>query len=73
LDILINFKKLEGHTKGVTRLTLIPDNQLVSCSLDNTIRVWDLNRGIEINKLEGHTDAVECLVLIPNNQITSSS
>jgi len=46
---------------------------LASGSFDNTIRIWDFNKGIEINKLEVHTGTVLCLVVLPNNQLASGS
>lgn len=37
---------LEGHERGVTSLAYSPtDKNLVSVSLDSTIRVWDVTRG----------------------------
>jgi WD40 repeat protein len=35
---------------------------LYSCTCENTIRVWDYNRGIRTATLQGHTDVVNCLV-----------
>jgi WD40 repeat protein len=36
-----------------------PDGtKIVSCSNDNTVRVWDVSRGECINTLTGHKDEV---------------
>jgi WD40 repeat protein len=36
-----------------------PDGtKVVSCSNDNTVRVWDVSRGKCINTLTGHDDGV---------------
>jgi hypothetical protein len=38
---------LEGHTDSVTGLALTPDGSyVVSCSLDGTVRVWDIRSGV---------------------------
>ena len=41
--------KLEGHTGGIKQVMYSPDNkQLLSCSDDKTVRVWDTANGAEI-------------------------
>ena len=41
--------KFEGHTGGIKQVMYTPDNkQLVSCSDDKTVRVWDTATGGEI-------------------------
>ena len=41
--------KFEGHTGGIKQVMYTPDNkQLVSCSDDKTVRVWDTATGWEI-------------------------
>ncbi len=69
-------KTLDNHQSGsIHSLDLNPfqSNLLASGSHDNTIRIWDVNKGKELNKLEGHTNEVRCLVLLPNNQLASGS
>ena len=46
---------LEGHGDEVTALAVTPDGRrAVSGSCDNTLKVWDLERGAELATLEGH-------------------
>jgi small GTP-binding protein len=48
-----------GHTEAIMSIAWNHDgNQAVTCSLDNTIRVINLETGICTHVLEGHTDSV---------------
>ena len=51
-------RTLEGHTDWVINMVVYQD-KLISCSYDNTIKIWDLNLEGEdtkpIRTLEGHT------------------
>jgi len=62
---------LEGHTDSVFSVLFHPNNPniLVSCSLDGTIRVWDLSNqdGREIRVLRGHTEGVVSVIFHPAN------
>jgi WD40 repeat protein len=50
---------LEGHTDSVRAVALTADGKrAVSCSNDNTLRVWDLERNQPLRVLEGHTKSV---------------
>jgi WD40 repeat protein len=48
---------LEGHTERVTSLAVALDGRLVSASADS-IRVWDLTRGVALRTIEGSGDIV---------------
>ena len=40
-------------------MAVTPDGKrAASASKDNTLKVWDLDRGIELRTLEGHSDSV---------------
>jgi WD40 repeat protein len=46
-------RRLAGHTDLVTGLAFSPDNKtLVTCSQDNTLRVWDVETGKQARKIE---------------------
>jgi WD40 repeat protein len=56
-------KKIYKHDKSVLSLLLVPDkNWLVSASLDNTVRIWDLSKEELVTKLQVK-NAVKDLVL----------
>ena len=54
---------LEGHTSGITDITVTPDgSRVVSSSEDNTLRVWDLDSGAEIARFSGEGSMYACAV-----------
>ncbi|KAF2290376.1 hypothetical protein GH714_012457 [Hevea brasiliensis] len=62
---------LKGHTTAVICLT-IGKNRLCSGSMDNTIRVWDLNTLQCIHTLSGHNDVVTSLICWDQPLLTCS-
>jgi COMPASS component SWD3 len=39
-------KEFNGHTEGVVSIALINnEKELISCSMDSTIRIWDIETG----------------------------
>ena len=46
-----NYKTLEGHEHEVSGLAFAPGEYLLSCSRDQTIRIWDTSTGMCITKL----------------------
>ena len=64
-------KVLSGHTYVIFSLKFI-DHYLVSSALDNTIKIWDLEKGIEIRTLIGHLNWVTDLA-VNNKYIVSAS
>jgi len=49
------------------------NDQLLSCSEDLTIRLWDLNTGLEIKQFKGHTNWVYSLCKVDKNLFVSGS
>jgi small GTP-binding protein len=65
---------LRGHEKYVYRMALSPDGRiLASPSQDQTVRIWDINRGTLLRTIEGHTTPV-CVAWSPdpNNPVLAS-
>lgn len=57
-----NLKTLNAHTDIITALDFdAPFGTMVTASLDDTVKVWDLNLGRCMGFLEGHTASVRCL------------
>jgi division protein 1 len=55
-------KELPAHADIITALDFdAPWGTLVTASLDDTVRVWDLDAGRCIGMLEGHLSSVRCL------------
>ena len=44
---------MTGHSESIMSLTQMSQNEIVSASVDNTLRVWDLNKLQEENVLQG--------------------
>ena len=56
----LEIQKLEGHTSWVSVVAFSQDGMLLASALDNeTVRLWNLTTGQEIQKLEelGYYDA----------------
>ena len=55
-------KVLEGHTGIVRQLLIVGNNELWSCSDDNSIRVWSLTTLECLKVLEDHKHAINCIL-----------
>ncbi|KAG8813182.1 hypothetical protein FRC19_002623, partial [Serendipita sp. 401] len=67
---------LTGHTGEVLGIAYSPDGRrIISCSSDNTIRIWDAETGAAVGEpLEGHTSSVLGVAYSPDGlRITSGS
>jgi len=59
-------KTLEGHKDGVLTLAFSPCGKfLATAGEDNTIRLWDIPDGIEIQSLEGHEGDIRAVAFNP--------
>jgi len=52
---------LDGHTNGVNKVAWSGGNfhLLASCSMDKTVRLWNISQGSELSCLSHHTEAVK--------------
>ncbi len=66
---------LEGHEGWVTSITYSPDgNQLVSGSMDQTVRIWDVEKHTQLRVLGKHISSVKSVCYHPGgHQLASSS
>jgi serine/threonine protein kinase len=56
------YRSLPGHTADVKDMLLLKDGQtLVTSSADETIRLWNLQTGAEIQRWSGHDSSVNAL------------
>ena len=64
---------LTGHGDDVNSLSFSPDgNTLASGSLDNTVRLWDVDTGAVIRTLTGHTSSVRSVSFSPDRNTLAS-
>ncbi|XP_038051991.1 U5 small nuclear ribonucleoprotein 40 kDa protein-like [Patiria miniata] len=50
-----NYAVLRGHQGAIMELQYTTDGQLVSCSTDKLVCLWDTETGARIKKMRGHT------------------
>jgi len=62
-----------AHKDVVTTLTVLKDNNVISGSLDTTLRLWDITSGKCLRKFIGHTHAIMHIHELKNGNIVSSS
>ena len=68
-----SIKEIPAHNDMVTTLDFdAPFGTMVTAALDDTVRVWDLNRGRCLGLLEGHRASVRCLQVEDNIVATGS-
>lgn len=68
-----NIRTIPAHNDTITAIDFdAPFGTLVSASMDDTVRVWDLNLGRCMGFLEGHTASVRCLQVEDNIVATGS-
>ena len=62
-----------GHTDQVTGVVVSPDGKLiVSCGWDRTIRIWDVDSGLELRTLTGHNKEVSAVAISPDGSTMAS-
>jgi len=60
----------EGHTEDVNVFALMDGNKLVSGSLDETVRVWDLKTGQQLMVLQ-HPEEIVSLFVLPGGVLAT--
>jgi division protein 1 len=66
-------KTIQAHEESVNCFDFdMPFGTMVSASLDNTVRVWDLSRGRCLGLLEGHNAPVQCIQMEDSLVVTGS-
>ncbi|KAI1431890.1 mitochondrial division protein [Xylaria sp. CBS 124048] len=69
-----NIREIKAHAEQITALDFdVPFGTMVSASLDDSVKVWDLNAGRCIGSLEGHTASVRALQVEDNILVTGSA
>ena len=67
-----NFKPLlkeKGHSYYIRSIAISPDGKnIVSGSIDKTIKVWDFKTGECLNTLEGHTSSINSIAISPDGK-----
>jgi WD40 repeat protein len=67
-------QNLSGHALIIEALISLPNDRIVSGSIDQTIKVWDLNQGICLKALMEHNHWINSLIFIErDNSLVSGS
>ena len=68
----VSSKTLTGHSSSIFQAIFLSDNRLVSCSDDETIKVWDTASGKEQFTLRAHTGIFYSIAILPNGWLRRS-
>ncbi|KAJ2920033.1 hypothetical protein MD484_g254, partial [Candolleomyces efflorescens] len=66
--------ELQGHSGTVSSVAISRDGKrIVSGSWDNTIRIWDMEKGEQVgSSLRGHDDWIRSVAISPNGELIVS-
>lgn len=65
--------KFQAHNESINCLAFDePFGRMITCSMDNTVRLWDMNRYRCYGLLEGHNAYVDCITMNNNLVFTGS-
>ena len=53
-------------------ICLSHDNNIISGSLDNSIKIWDIKTGNLINELKGHSEVINNICISENDKLIVS-
>ncbi len=73
-DTLSQLYVQTGHQQAITCIAVSPDKaHFATGSIDNDLRIWDLDKKLEKLILKGHQGDVECLAFSPDSKYLVSA
>ena len=69
-----SLKKLEGHTSTISCLSFSKkDKKLISASWDTSIRIWDVESGIQDGLIGDQIDMIRAMIISPDENMLFSA
>ena len=69
----VDVSAMTGHEREILGVAMFPDGtKAASCSLDGTIRVWDLLSFAQLHRCEGHRDWVLAVTVSADGSVMAS-
>ncbi|KAK6354376.1 hypothetical protein TWF730_008784 [Orbilia blumenaviensis] len=66
-------QSLRGHSSYVLSVAFSPDGkQLASGFYDDTVKIWDLTTGVNLNTLKGHSGSIQSVAFSPDGRYLAS-
>ncbi|KIK45765.1 hypothetical protein CY34DRAFT_801233, partial [Suillus luteus UH-Slu-Lm8-n1] len=74
MPAIMPHQTMQGHTKEVRGVVHLPgERQIITCSWDGSLRLWDLENGTQIGKKwRDGNDALWSMALSPNGKIIAT-
>ena len=63
-------RRLVGHTSNVYQIMILPNENLISCSYDKTVKIWNTSNSAPIKSIL-HSNAVYSITLLKNGYLAS--
>jgi Prp8 binding protein len=64
-----NIAVMSGHAGAVLELHFTTDGvQLLTCSTDKTVALWDIAGGVRVKRFKGHSSIVNCCQTVRRGQ-----
>lgn len=62
-------KRLRGHTKGITCMTVLTNGKLLTCAADVTMKLWDFTTGKCVRTISGKRGYVTSVAQVSDEKI----
>ena len=63
----------KGHEGEIIQMKAFSNNKFISCSYDQTVKVWNADDIKDVIMLKGHTEPVHCISIYKHQVITATT